>query len=360
MPRKLPALSIGAVLAVILSLMLAMPAAAGGGGYRVHRLVSDQPGHAAHTDPNLINGWGISAGPSTPWWVSDEGTDYSTLYDGAGNPIPLVVRVNGGPTGTVYNGSSDFVVSHNGDSGPSLFLFASTDGKLRGWNPNVPASSPPSTKAFVVADRSGVDAVYTGLAIGTAQGNNYLYAADFANGRVDVFNGSFVRQHWAGAFTDPGLPDGYSPFGIQAINGFVFVTYALQDEEEPDEEIIGQHLGFVDAYATNGSFISRVASQDKLNAPWGVAWAPDDFGQFSGDLLIGNFGNGRINAYRLTAAGWVFHGTLRHPSGRAVAIEGLWGIGFGNGGPAGPTNELYFAAGPDDEVHGLFGSITAQ
>lgn len=360
MPRKLPALAVGTVLSVILSLVLAMPAAAGGGGYRVHRLVSDQPGHAAHTDPNLVNGWGIAAGPSTPWWVADEDTDYSTIYDAAGNPVPLVVRVGGGPTGTVFNGSSDFVVSHNGDSGPSLFLFASGDGKIRGWNPNVPASSPPSTKAFVVADRSGVGAVYRGLAIAKVQGTNFIYAADFANQRIDVFDGSFMRQHWAGAFGDPTLPADYAPFGIQAANGFIFVTYAQQNPADPAEEEAGPHLGYVDAYSTNGSFISRVASADKLNAPWGVAWAPDDFGEFSGDLLIGNLGNGRINAFRLTAGGWMFDGTLRHPSGRAIAISGLWGIGFGNGGPSGPTNVLYFAAGPGGEAHGLFGSITAE
>jgi uncharacterized protein (TIGR03118 family) len=346
--------------AVGLSLVLALPAAAGGGGYAVHRLVSDQSGHASQTDPNLVNGWGLVAGPSTPWWVADEGTDTSTIYGADGTIVPLVVRVAGGPTGTVYNGSSEFVVSHNGDSGPSVFMFAATDGKIRGWNPNVPSASPPSTKAFVVADRSAVDAVYTGLAIGQSDGKNYLYAADFANKRVDVFNGSFDRQHWAGSFRDPGLPDDYSPFGIQTLGDVVFVTYAKQDEEEPDEEVIGRHLGYVDAYATDGSFVARVASRGKLNAPWGVAWAPDDFGEFSGDLLIGNFGNGHINAYRQTATGWQFDGALRKSNGRAVAIEGLWGIGFGNGAAAGPVNTLYFAAGPEDETHGLFGSISAN
>ena len=160
----LPALVAG----LVVSFVLATPAAAAGGSYQVHKLVADRPGHAAQTDPNLVNAWGIVAGPSTPWWVADNGTDKSTLYDGSGNPIPLVVGVGGGPTGTVFNGSSDFVVSHNGDSGPSLFLFASEDGKIRGWNPNVPATSPPSTKSFVVADRSGAGAVYKGLAIASA------------------------------------------------------------------------------------------------------------------------------------------------------------------------------------------------
>jgi len=342
-------------LAVLLA--LAMPAAAAGGSYQVHKLVADRPGHAATTDPNLVNGWGIVAGPSTPWWVSDNGTDKSTLYDGAGNTIPLVVNVGGGPTGTVFNGSSDFVVTHNADSAPALFLFASEDGKIRGWNPNVPSASPPSTKAFVVAGKSG--AIYKGLAIASMGGNRYLYATDFHHGTVDVYDGSFTRQHWTGAFMDPSIPAGFAPFGIQAANGMIFVTYAQQDSARHDE-VDGAHLGYVDAFATNGTLIANVASAGPLNAPWGVAWAPDNFGRFSGDLLVGNFGNGRIDAYRLTSAGWMLDGTLRNASGRALTIDGLWGMGFGNGAAAGPTNVLYFAAGPNHEAHGLFGSVTAN
>jgi uncharacterized protein (TIGR03118 family) len=351
----LPALMAGLAVSVV----LAMPAAAASGSYKVHALVADRSGHAANKDPNLVNGWGIVAGPSTPWWVSDNGTDKSTLYDGSGNAIPLVVNVGGGPTGTVFNGSSDFVVSHNSDSGPALFLFASEDGKIRGWNPNVPSSSPPSTKAFVVANRSGAGAIYKGLAIASMGGQNFLYATDFHNGRVDVYNGTFVRQHWAGAFMDPNIPSGFAPFGIQAANGMIIVTYAQQDSAAHDE-VDGRHLGYVDAYATDGTFIARVASRGSLDAPWGIAWAPDNFSQFSGDLLVGNFGNGRIHAYRLTSGGWVLDGTLRNASGQGIAIDGLWGIAFGNGGAAGPTNTLYFAAGPHHESHGLFGSVTAN
>jgi uncharacterized protein (TIGR03118 family) len=341
------------------SFFLAMPAAAADGSYKAHRLVADRAGHAATQDSNLVNGWGIVAGPSTPWWVSDNGTDKSTLYDGSGNPVPLVVNVGGGPTGTVFNGTSEFVVSHNGQSGAALFLFASEDGKIRGWNPAVGTSSPPSTMAFVVANRSGAGAIYKGLALAWMGGHPYLYATDFHNGRVDVFNGAFARQQWAGAFTDPDLPSGFAPFGIQAANGMIFVTYAKQDSAAHDE-VDGAHLGYVDAFATDGTFIARVASQGPLNAPWGIAWAPDDFGQFSGDLLIGNFGNGRIHAYRLTSGGWVLDGTLMNMNGNALQIDGLWGMSFGNGGPAGPTNSLYFAAGPNHEAHGLFGSITAN
>jgi uncharacterized protein (TIGR03118 family) len=277
----------------------------------------------------------------------------STLYGGEGDKVPLNVRVGGGPTGTVYNGTSDFVVHHNGKSGAGLFLFASEDGRIRGWNPNVGGSSP-STKAFVVVDRSGAGAVYKGLAIGSTGGNNYIYATDFVSGRVDVFNGSFHLQHWMGAFTDPSLPSGFAPFGIQAANGMIFVTYAEQNGED---EADGPHLGYVDAYSMNGAWIARVASAGPLNAPWGVAWAPSDFGTFSNDLLIGNFGSGKIDAYRLTGAGWVFDGPLTKPNGKVIKIDGLWGIAFGNDGPAGDHDELYFAAGPDGEAHGLFGYI---
>ena len=245
------------------------------------------------------------------------------------------------------------------DSGPALFLFASEDGKIRGWNPNVPSTSPPSTKAFVVVDRTGAGAVYKGLAIASSGGNNYLYATDFNNGRVDVFDGSFNRQQWMGAFTDPTLPSDYAPFGIQAANGMIFVTFAKQDPNSTDE-LHGRHFGYVDAFATDGAWIARVASGGPLNAPWGIAWAPDNFGQFSGDLLIGNFGSGRIDAYRLTGSGWMFDGTVKNAQGRAITIDGLWGLAFGNGGAAGPTNSLYFTAGPDGENHGLFGSVTAN
>lgn len=354
MPRFMPALAVG----VILALALAMPASAAGNNYKIHRLVSDQPGVAAFTDPNLINGWGLAAGPSTPWWVADEGTDKSTIYAADGTPIPLVVIVHNGPTGIVYNGTGEFRFRHNGEAGPAVFMFAGMDGRIRGWNSNVGANSP-SNKAFVVADRSGVGAIYTGLAIGENEGNNYIYAADFHNGRVDVFDGNFMRQHWMGAFRDPSIPDEFSPFGIYAFDEYVFVAYAEQEGNTGEEEP-GPHLGFVDAYSTSGELLERVGTRGPLNAPWGMAWAPNDFGRFSGDLLVGNFGNGKIHAYKETASGWTLDGTLRRPNGNPVVIDGLWGIAFGNDGPAGEHNELYFAAGPDDEAHGLFGYIEAE
>jgi uncharacterized protein (TIGR03118 family) len=351
MGRRLGALIGTAGLAILL---LAQPAAAAANTYDVHRLVSDGTVNAQHHDANLVNAWGLSAGPSTPWWVADNGTDKSTLYDASGGAGPLVVAVGGGPSGTVYNKTADFPVKHAGHSAPSAFLFASEDGRIRGWN-----SSVAGTTAFVIAGRAAAGAIYKGLAISSARGANYLYATDFHNGRVDVFNGSNQLQHWAGAFHDPGIPAGYAPFGIQAIGRSIFVTYAKQDAERHDE-VDGAHLGFVDQYRPNGTWVARVASHSSLDAPWGIAWAPGTFGRFGGDLLMGNFGNGRIHAFRATGGGWLPDGVLKDEHGNPVAIDGLWGIAFGNGAAAGPRNSLYFAAGPHHEAAGLFGLITVH
>ena len=211
----------------------------------------------------------------------------------------------------------------------------------------------------MVADRSGEDAIYKGLAIASTAGGDFLYAADFHNARVDVFDGSFNLVTTPGAFVDPNLPSGYGPFGIQNINGTIFVSYAKQDADAEDE-IAGAHLGFVDMYDTSGMFLDRVATKGALNAPWGLAMAPSDFGRFSGDLLVGNFGNGMINAYEQTSTGFVHAGKPRKKNGKPVRIDGLWALEFGNGDAAGPTNSLFFTAGPDDESHGLFGKVEAR
>ena len=324
--------------------------------YVVTNLVSDGFVPAAHTDPNLVNGWGITAGPTTPWWVANNGTDTSTLYDGTGAARPLVVNVPGAPTGTVFNGTSDFVVTDGTSSGAARFLFANEAGMIFGWNPNVPLP-PTSTQAQLGADRSNVGAVYKGLAIGQVGTANYLYATDFHNGRIDVFDGMFTLQSWSGAFKDPRLPHGYAPFGIQNIGGRIFVTYAKQ-QPNSDDELAGPGRGFVSVFGTDGTFQGRVASRGRLNAPWGLAMAPAGFGRFSGDLLVGNFGDGRINAYRWEHHEWELDGTLRGTNHKPISIDGLWGIGFGNGSASGPTTTLYFAAGPDDEAHGLFGSVS--
>jgi uncharacterized protein (TIGR03118 family) len=319
--------------------------------YRVHNLFSDVPGAAAVTDPDLVNGWGLTASATSPWWVADNGTSKSTLYNGnTGAKLGLVVTVPGAPTGTVFNGTTDFKV----DAGTGLvnarFIFATDDGQIAGWN---------GVGTAAINAATTPDAVYLGLAIGSTGGANYLYAANFAAAQVDVFDKDFEIAHLAGGdFVDPGLPDGYSPFGIQNIGGEIFVAFAKQNEDG-DEEVEGEGFGYVSAFGTDGSFHGRVASRGELNAPWGMARAPSNFGKFSGDLLVGNFGDGRIHAFRSGEDGWEAHGIVKGTNHRPIEIDGLWGIAFGNGGTAGPTNTLFFAAGPDDETHGLFGSITA-
>jgi uncharacterized protein (TIGR03118 family) len=326
-------------------------------GYTVRNLVSDQAGVADHQDTNLVNSWGITASSTSPWWVADNATDVSTLYDGNGvaqfQPTPLVVSVDGDPTGTVFNGSSGFTVSDgNGHSGPSVFMFATEGGTIRGWNPAVPPP-PRSTQSFVVVDRTAEGAVFKGLAIA----GDRLYATDFHNGKVDVFDSTFTPV--PGAFVDPKIPSGYAPFGIQNVGGNIFVTYAKQDDKMHDD-VPGQGHGFVDEYSTAGTLIAHVAQHGGLDSPWGMAMAPSNFGEASGDLLVGNFGDGRINVFEPNNhGGFQPSGQLRGNDGKKLAIDGLWGLGFGNGSGSGATNALYFAAGPDGESHGLFGRVEA-
>jgi len=267
-----------------------------------------------------------------------------------------VVSVPNAPTGAVANTTTDFVVSAGGASAPARFIFATEDGTIRGWNPNVPPP-PTSHQTEVGADSSASGAVYKGLAIGSVGTSNFLYANDFVNGKIDVFDKNFQPVDMP--FVDPGLPAGYGPFGIQNIGGHLFVTYAK--ESGGNDEVAGQGLGFVDEFATDGTFITRVATRGQLNAPWGLALAPSNFGRFSGDLLVGNFGDGTINAYAPETDGTFAHrGQLRTGDHKPLTIDGLWGLGFGNGAGSGATNALYFTAGPDEESHGLFGRIQAQ
>jgi uncharacterized protein (TIGR03118 family) len=340
-----------ALAVVICALFATMPLqAAEDNAYTVTPLVSDQLGAAPVRDTNLVNAWGLAASSTSPWWVANNGTSTSTLYNGnTGLPQSLVVSVglDSGPTGVVFNGGSGFVVTSGSSSAPARFIFDSEDGLIRGWNPGVDP-----TNAVVAPATADPDAIYKGLAIA----GGMLYASDFHNGIVDVFDGSWnlVNQ-----FTDPRLPSGYAPFGIQAIGSRIFVSFAKQDADAEDE-IAGQGLGFVDAFDTAGNLVARVAQHGQLNAPWGLALAPANFGRFSGDLLVGNFGDGEINAFEPESNGhFGFRGQLRNGSGHAIAIDGLWALGFGNGANAGPTNTLFFTAGPDDETHGLFGRITA-
>jgi uncharacterized protein (TIGR03118 family) len=339
------------VLALLLgsALVAASPlAAAERNSYTVTPLVSDQPGVAVHTDPNLVNAWGLTASGTSPWWVSDNGTDLSTLYRGDGTPQALVVQVDGGPTGTVFNPTTGFLLP---TGGKAAFLFDSEDGIVRAWN------GAQGTTAIVVKDRSDVGAIYKGLAIADTAAGPRLYAADFHNARIDVFDGSFGLV--PGGFEDSSLPAGYAPFNVQTIGDRIFVAYAKQDEAAEDE-VAGQGAGFVGAYDLAGNLLGRVAQHGQLNAPWGLALAPEGFGRFGGDLLVGNFGDGQINAYEELPNGHFAHrGELRGSDDKPLTIDGLWALRFGNGVNAGPTGTLFFTAGPDEETHGLFGSITA-
>jgi uncharacterized protein (TIGR03118 family) len=361
MHRLVPAALVLAIAAALLAVGAA-PAAPPGGSYTVTPLVSNGGVPAPLTDQHLVNAWGLVAGPTTPWWVSDNGTDLSTLYNTAtgtsATKVGLEVSVPGAPTGAVWNGSSSFVVHSGAASGAALYLFDTEGGQDIGRNAAVPPP-PPSHAAQLGADRSNVGAVYKGLAIAPTSDGPHLYATDFHNGRVDVFNGTFGLVTRPGAFVDPSLPSDYAPFGIETIGTRIFVTYAKQ-EAGSDDELHGQGLGFVDVFDVDGNLLGRVAQHGQLNAPWGLAWAPASFGRFGGDLLVGNFGDGQINAYEELANGQFEHrGTLRDAEGAKLAIDGLWALQFGNDHAAGPSTTLFFTAGPNDEDDGLFGSITS-
>jgi uncharacterized protein (TIGR03118 family) len=325
--------------------------------YAQINLVSDVPGMAAFTDKKLKNPWGIAFGPTSPFWIADNGSGLSTLYAKDGTPIPQLpsVRVppplgssaTATPTGMVFNSTTDFVVSGNGNSGPAIFLFATEDGTISGWNPTVAFR-----RAVLAVDNSQIGAVYKGLAFGhTAQGN-FLYATNFHDGSVEMYDTNFQLVK---TFTDIGLPPGYAPFGIRAIRGKLYVTFAKQDADKHDD-VPGSGHGFVDVFNFQGHMLQRFVSRNHLNSPWGVALAPANFGGFSGALLVGNFGDGKINAFN--PENGAFLGVLRDLQGHTLAIDGLWTITFGNGGSTGPRNALFFSAGPNHEADGLFGVLT--
>jgi uncharacterized protein (TIGR03118 family) len=328
--------------------------------YLQTNLVSDIPGLAANTDPNLHNPWGLVASPTGPFWVSDNSHDFaglphglgaSTLYNGAGQPLPLVVTIPpgsasppgsiGSPTGIVFNGSStDFIVSQGGNSGPALFIFATADGTISGWSPAVNF-----TNAIKVVDNSGV-ADYEGLALANNGSGNFLYAADFATGNIDVFNSQFQPTTLGGSFTDPNLPSGFTPYGIRSLDGSLYVTYI------PNNFAPG---GIVDLFDTNGNFLRRLVTGGNLNLPWGLAIAPHNFGKFSNALLVGNVADGHIDAYNPNTG--AFRGQLQDTSGNPISIPGLWSLRFGNDGLAGSSDTLFFTAGINGYVDGLLGSI---
>jgi uncharacterized protein (TIGR03118 family) len=327
--------------------------------YRQTNLVSDVPGLAKFTDPDLVNPWGLIASGTSPWWVADNGTGLSTLYNGAGVKQSLVVTVAtppgdtdpATPTGIVFNGGSDFKLTSAANSA-ARFIFDTEDGTISGWSPAVDA-----THTILKVNNAG-SAIYKGLTIAQAGGVNFLYAANFFAGTVDVFDTNYAPVSLGGgAFVDQTLPEGFAPFNVQNIDGKVYVAYAKQDEEREDE-VAGRKLGYVDVFDGSGNLLQRFENGPWMNAPWGLALAPSTgFGKSSGKLLVGMFGSGQIATF--DPATGEFNGLLRDRHGKPIQVDGLWALRFGNGGNAGPTTTLFFTAGIDDEEHGLFGTITA-
>ena len=342
-----------ALATILVAIIMLAPARSNAQHYVQTNLVSDIPGLAPTTDPNLVNPWGLTRTAGSPWWVANNGTETSTLYNGLGQrfPIatPLVVAIPGGaPTGTVANTSTDFQLT---TGNPARFIFVTEEGTISGWNPTV---NP--TNAVIKFTAPTGTANYKGVTIAQRNGANFLYVANFFSGQVDVFDGSFAPVSLpGGAFTDPSLPPDFAPFNVQNINGDVWVMYAMQNEEKEDE-VAGPGLGYVDKFDANGVLLLQLNSGRWMNAPWGIALAPSDFGKESGRLLVGQFGSGQIATFDEQHGN--FHGLLRGLLGQPLEIEGLWAIAFGNNGNAGPANALFFTAGIDDEEHGLFGKIT--
>jgi uncharacterized protein (TIGR03118 family) len=347
--------------------------------YKQTNLTSNQASLAPIMDGDLVNSWGLARSSTSPWWVADNGTGLSTLYNATGEKQGLVVTIPSGdtqpptgtPTGAVFNGDSSAFLLAPGKA--AVFLFVTEDGTISGWNPGVSLS-----KAVIVVNHKSAS-VYKGVTIATVQTKNgpqtYLYAADFRQGRVDVFDSTFKpvqlqngRDDWNGfnpergesgdadSFEDPRLPRGYAPFNVQNIGGNIYVSFAKQDSAKHDE-LHGAGMGFVDVFSPRGRLLGRLQSGPWFNAPWGLTLASSDFGAYSHDILVGQFGSGMILAFDPVTG--KFKGMLTGTDNNPIHIDGLWAISFGNDASAGPATTLYFTAGPDDETNGLFGSLTA-
>ena len=344
------------------------PVISPGSAYRQTNLLSDLPGVAPVLDPLLVNPWGIAATASSPFWVSNDGTSTSQLIRGDVGDAPVVlnagmptVTIPGGlPTGAVANPvASDFVLPGACASAPcgANFLFASITGNISGWDPNAPAAG--STTAVIAASQPGH--TYTGLAYANNGSGNFLYAADFANGKIDVFNSSFALQPAASfPFADPTIPttsgNTYHPFNIQAIGGSLYVLYAKVGTDGHDEAGVGN--GFVRRFNANGvRDLTFGINNGPLNSPWGVTLAPASFGIFGGALLVGNFGEGNPSIHAFNPTTGAFLGTIQNEAGDGIVIDELWALTFGNGGAGGDVNTLYFTAGTAEEEHGLFGKL---
>ncbi len=313
--------------------------------YSLTNLTSNKKGKTKYNDPLLVNAWGLAYAPDAPFWVSDDGDGWSTLYNGAGKPQSLQVVVPsangkgaGTPTGIAYNSSNEFKI----DTWTSAFLFVTLDGTIQGW------STFESSKTLIAVDNSGSGSSYTGLAVTSHSSGNSLYAADFANNKIDVYDGTFT---FVKSFTDSGIPNGYAPFNVQDIGGQLYVTYAKTN---------GGSGGYVDIFQEDGTLVKELIKGKPLNQPWGLAMAPKNFGKLSNTLLVGNDNNktSTISGFNPTTGKFV--GTIKTKAGKAIEIDQLWGIEFGGGSSAnGKTNALYFTAGPNNSAGGLFGVITA-
>jgi uncharacterized protein (TIGR03118 family) len=326
-----------------------------GGAYVVRPLVASGIVRAPHRDPLLVNAWGLAASPTGPWWTANEARESSTLYSGAGLKQLLTVSVPGGPTGIVYYGGQGFRVTAGRATDPARFIYACEDGMIRAWTPTVPSGW--STQSLVMVNGAKDAAVFRGLAIAGER----IYATDFHNAQVNVYDNHWRRVERPGAFVDRTIPDWYAPFGIHAVGGHIFVTYVWRAPVNGNDAPTG---GYVDEFDLDGKLVARVGRAAGLNAPWGIARAPKSFGRFGGDLLVANFGDGRIKAFDKSNGHWRFDGILRGMDGRPLVLNGIWAIAFGNGRMAGPASTLFFASGPHEwrgvtelGVGGLLGSI---
>jgi uncharacterized protein (TIGR03118 family) len=330
--------------------------------YQQTNLVSDISGAAKVLDPNLVNAWGLARSSTSPWWVADNGMGVSTLYDGTGAIVPLVVTIppsnpknspTGTPTGVVFNGGTSFELKKGF---PAVFIFVGEDGTISGWNPKVD----PTHAVIKINEKE--NAVFKGATIGTANVpgsgvQSLLYVADFRGGRVQIFDGSFQRVPGLEKFfKDATLPAGFAPFNVQNIGGNIYVSFAQQDSDKHDD-VDGPGLGYVDVFSPGGQLLLRLDHGPWFNAPWGMTTASSDFGKHSHTILVGQFGSGEILVFNAVTGH--FRAKLLNASNAPIKIDGLWSLQFGNDATAGPATTLFFTAGIDHEAHGLFGTITA-
>jgi uncharacterized protein (TIGR03118 family) len=317
-------------------------------GYQKTVLVADVDGFGAgRLDPTLVNAWGIAVAPSGPIWIASNHTSLTQVYNKAGATLIPPITISGGegaPTGVVFNGTSNFVVPDNGK--PGRFIFAGEDGTLNAWNGG--------TSTFKVADQSASEAVYKGLAMGSVGADTFLYATNFKNSKIDVFDKDYhlVTDK---PFWDPTIPAGYGPFNIRNIGGWLYVTYAKLKGPDNEDDQSGPGNGFINIFDTKGVMIKRFASRGALNSPWGIIEGSLGISAIGNAIIVGNFGDGRINAFSLEGE---YLGHLNSNGGHAIEIDGLWALE--NNVPGADPNQIFFTAGPDDESHGLFGYLVKQ